>query len=256
MSSKAKRIIKWLIFTGLGLLLLLLILVLAAIGYFSVPLPEGKTGPEADALAQAMLEATRDSAWHAIGAVSWNFRGAQQHLWDRQRHYGRVRWKNIEVLINLSTRAGIVKVDGSRISGEAAAAHLQQAWAHWANDSFWLNPVTKVFDEGTSRAIVKTDEGAKALLITFASGGVTPGDSYLWILDENNMPIAWRMWVSILPVRGLKATWENWMTVGDGAKVSTTHAIGPLTLELTDIQAAASVQALEGNDPFAELAAL
>jgi hypothetical protein len=254
MSPKFLRILKWIIFTGLALFILLIAIVFILISRASMPLPTGKTGPEAEALAQAMLDATNDQAWQQVGAVSWNFRGAQDHLWDRQRHYGRIRWENIEVLINLSDRSGIVKVDGSQITGEEATAHLEQAWAHWANDSFWLNPVTKVFDEGTSRSIVETDEGAKGLLISYASGGVTPGDSYLWILDENNMPIAWRMWVSILPIDGLKATWEGWITLDGGAKVSTTHGIGPLTLELTDIKAATTVYELEGNDPFSELA--
>lgn len=253
MSPKALRIIKWLALTGLALLILLIVIVFAAINHYSQPLPEGQSGPAAETLARNMLDATNDFAWQQVGAVSWNFRGAQQHIWDRQRHLARVRWENIDVLINLSNRQGIVRVDGQQLDAESAEPHLEQAWAHWANDSFWLNPVTKVFDEGTTRQVVDTDEGAKGLLITYASGGVTPGDSYLWILDENNMPIAWRMWVSILPVKGLKATWEGWITVDGGAKLSTKHAIGPLTLELTDIKAATDIQALVGEDPFAPL---
>jgi hypothetical protein len=52
----------------------------------------------------------------------------------------------------------------------------------------------KLRDPGTSRSIVMQDE-KEALMVTYTSGS-TPGDSYVWILDEN-IP-AWRMWVSIV----------------------------------------------------------
>jgi hypothetical protein len=38
----------------------------------------------------------------------------------------------------------------------------------------------------------------QALLITYASGS-TPGDSYMWFVDQNYRPKAWRMW-GIIPV--------------------------------------------------------
>jgi hypothetical protein len=43
-------------------------------------------------------------------------------------------------------------------------------------------------------------DNQEALMITYASGGSTPGDSYVWFVDQNYMPKAWRMWVSIIPV--------------------------------------------------------
>ena len=33
-------------------------------------------------------------------------------------------------------------------------------------------------------------------------GGVTPGDTYLWILDDSGRPVAWRVWVKILHIPG------------------------------------------------------
>jgi hypothetical protein len=50
-------------------------------------------------------------------------------------------------------------------------------------------------------------DNQEALMITYASGGSTPGDSYVWFVDQNYMPKAWRMWVSIIPV--VETTWEE-----------------------------------------------
>jgi hypothetical protein len=92
----------------------------------------------------------------------------------------------------------------------------------------------KVRDPGTERKVVNTKMG-KGLLVTYTSGGVTPGDSYLWILDQNNRPVKWKMWVSIIPLGGLEFTWEDWQK-HEGAWFAPTH-VGPLgaSVNLTDL---------------------
>jgi hypothetical protein len=139
------------------------------------------------------------------------------------------------------------------VSGEEARELREQAYAHWINDSFWLNPVVKLFDEGTTRALVAQPDGSDALLLSYASGGLTPGDAYLWIGDPSAPPRAWKMWVSILPIGGVECTWDRWQTLSTGAKISTRHDCGIFVLELTDVEGAADVVALEGEDPFAAL---
>jgi hypothetical protein len=63
------------------------------------------------------------------------------------------------------------------------------------------------------------------------------------------------MWVSILPIPGLEASWEGWTTLPTGARVATEHRVAGLTLRLRDIAAAETLAALEGaTDPFAPLA--
>jgi hypothetical protein len=65
-----------------------------------------------------------------------------------------------------------------------------------ANDYFNNDSTTfKLRDPGTSSSIVMQDE--KQWLLIHGS----TWDSYVWILDENYVPSAWRMWVSIVPRR-------------------------------------------------------
>ncbi len=60
--------------------------------------------------------------------------------------------------------------------------------------------LTKVYE----RRLVKTKTNKDALLVTYTSGGTTPGDSYLWHLDASGKPESYQMWVSILPIGGLE----------------------------------------------------
>ncbi len=223
-------------------------------------LPTGTPGPEADALAHRLMVATNFEAWQATSAVAFTFRGKHQYLWDRERGYVRVRFDQAVVWLDLGTRRGLAEKDGKKLEGKKLDEALEKAWTYFCNDTFWLNPLAKLFDDGTLRFRVETPEeyaGKEALLLTYTSGGVTPGDSYLWIVGEGDLPTHWRMWTSILPIKGLEASWEGWAELQTGAKVATRHKMGPATLELTDVRGAGRLDELEpGPDPFAALARL
>ena len=220
------------------------------------PLPEGTTGPDADALARQMMEAIDDDAWQRTGAVSWDFSGRQQHLWDRERGLARVRFGDHEVLLDLTHQTGkaYLRADGSEIDAVQTEELVQKAWSFWCNDSFWLNPISKVFDEGVTRRLVELEDGGQGLLVTYSEGGVTPGDSYLWIVGPDGRPVAWKMWTRILPVAGLEAGWDGWQTLATGAQIATRHKIAFLELELHDVEGATHLAELVlGDDPFAPL---
>ena len=237
------------------LMALLVLAALVAIGYVIIdePLPEGKSVPRADALAKKMLRAVNDDAWQETVAVQWTFPGGHEHLWDKERHLARVRWDNYDVLVRLDSVSGLAYKDGEEIKDREEARELvQEAWEYWVNDSFWLNAPNKVFDPGVSRKLVTREDGQEALLITYGSGGVTPGDSYLWLLDEDGLPHAWQLWVSIIPLGGVEFSWEDWQTLDSGAKIATLHQ-GPLTLEISNVRTGESVEALAGEDPFKSL---
>ena len=44
------------------------------------------------------------------------------------------------------------------------------------------------------------------------------------------------MWVDILPIGGIEATWENWMITESGAMLPTLHNILFLGLEIDDVK--------------------
>ena len=95
----------------------------------------------------------------------------------------------------------------------------------------------KVFDKGTKRSIVITEDGSEALLVTYTSGGDTPGDSYLWLLNDNGFPYSFKMWVKVLPIGGLQADWDDWLVSKSGAFLPKSHKIGPITLSMGDVRA-------------------
>ena len=218
--------------------------------------PPGAPGPEADALARRMVAAVDGPAWDRTGAVRWTFRGNRHHLWDRQRGLARVRWGKIQVLMDLASRRGIA-YDGEReIVGDRAAALVEKAFARWTNDSFWLNPVVKAFDPGTRRSLVPLEDGSEGLLVEYTAGGLTPGDAYLWLIGEDGLPTAWRMWTSNLPKGGMRASWESWVELATGARISTRHRLALGKIDIGDLAGAATLSELApGPDPFAALLA-
>ena len=220
------------------------------------PRPAATPGPEAERLARRMLAAVNASAWETTGAVRWSFRGDREHLWDRHRGLARVRWDRVEVLLDLASRRGLAFDRGRQVRGERADKLVERAFARWTNDSFWLNPVVKLFDPGTERGLVRLEDGSDALLVEYTSGGLTPGDAYLWLPGPDDLPTAWRMWTSNLPKGGMRASWESWVELETGARVSTFHKLALGRVEIGDPAGAATLEELEpGSDPFAPLLA-
>jgi len=125
---------------------------------------------------------------------------------------------------------------GFKIEGDMGKELIEKAVSYFNNDSFWLVAPYKIFDKGTERRLVTLENNDKALLITYTSGGSTPGDSYLWLLEDNGMPKSFKMWTSILPIQGLESSWSNWTKTESGANLPTFHNILFLGIDLTNIK--------------------
>lgn len=241
---------------GLGCLSILgILLILAIVGFVMIneSLPEGESGPQADALAQKMMVKLNKDAWDTLNYASWSFMDQHHYIWDKEKNDAVVSWADNKVVLDLDEVDGTVTIDGSEVTDvDQKAKLISEAWGYWCNDSFWFSAPYKVFDKGTERSIVKTDDGKDALMISYKGGGVTPGDSYLWLLDDTGMPYAYKMWVKILPLGGIKAQWSDWQTLPGGAMIAQNHSIADMmNVKLTNIKAGESIADLGlTTDPF------
>ena len=242
------RILKWL----LGIIAVLFLGLFIFFQLSSESKPTGTTGPAADALANKVLAAINKPAWDTTGVIQWTFRGAHDFLWDKKRNLVKVNWGDTEALVTLDETTGKAWKNGVEVTGDEGDKLVKAAWGHFCNDSFWLNAPAKVFDPGTERSIVDMPDGSKGLMVTYKSGGVTPGDAYLWNLDANGMPTSYKMWVSIPVIPGgLAFTWEDWTTLPTGAKIATNHASKVLGIDITNLKAATDLTSFGlSTDPF------
>ena len=228
------------IFKIIGITLIAIVVGLLVFGFIiNKPLPEGTTGTEADALANKMLKALNYETYQQTRFIEWSFRNSTYHYkWDKTNGIVTVKWSNKKVIINLSNpELSMSYTDNKFISDKKNSSLAEKALDKFNNDSFWLVAPYKVFDEGATRSTVVLDDGSKGLLITYKSGGSTPGDSYLWKLNSNGFPNAYQMWVDIIPFGGLEASWDDWITTESGTFFPKSHQLGPVKLAIENIKA-------------------
>ena len=245
-----RKFFKRFLFAFLGMLLL------GTIAFWIVnePVPEIKNRQEADELAFKMLEAIRFDLWEKTAYVEWNFRGIQQFYWNRVNNQVLVEWGDYRVLVDVEHQKGIARKGAQDIDGEAGAKLVEQAINHFYNASFWLNAPAKIGAPGTERGLVEV-AGQTGLLVTYTTGGETPGDSYLWLLDENGLPQSCKMWVSRIPIGGFEFTWEKWAPAASGALLSHHHQSWVADVYIQNVKALPELpdQLPFGDFPVSEL---
>ncbi len=206
---------------------------------YNRPLPHGKPGIAADSLAHKMLKALSYNAYKDTRYLEWHFKsGTHRYKWDKQLGVARVEWEDYRVLLNLANPeySSVFNKD-IQVKESPRAELIEKAVSNFNNDSFWLVAPFKVFDYGTERSLATLKDGSEGLLITYTSGGNTPGDSYLWKLGTNGFPESFRMWVEIIPIGGLEATWEDWQIMESGVYLPTAHKLGPMDFRMEEAKA-------------------
>lgn len=234
------KLIKWIAI----FLVLLLICVPSCMKILSKELPAGVVGSEVETVTNKMLEAVNKPAWDSLNYVKWTFfRGKHHYHWDKAQNRAIIEWDDNRVLMNLDEVDGNAYKNNVLQEGDEKTKLIDKAWNFWCNDSFWLCAPYKVKDPGTKREVVKED-GKTGLKVTYDGGGVTPGDVYLWWLDENFFPESWQMWVKIIPVKGVKNSWEKWETLPGGAMISTHHKAGKIKMNLSNLGGGATAESI------------
>ncbi|MBC6401374.1 MAG: hypothetical protein GDA37_10270 [Ekhidna sp.] len=202
-----------------GFLLLLLIIALVTYLFVNEPKPSGVSGDRAEKLADEMFAALNKPAYDTLKYVEFVFKGIHRYKWNKRNNQVFVSWGENEVFLDLNLNAGSYNEIETT------------AYEYFINDSFWLVAPFKVRDDGVIRFTLDVEKG-RGLLVTYTSGGITPGDSYLWIIDENGFPKAWKLWTSNVPVGGLEFSWEKWEELGN-VYFSTLHKNSVLDLDIS-----------------------
>ncbi|WP_460218619.1 hypothetical protein [Psychroserpens sp. MEBiC05023] len=236
---KPKKILK--IIGGVIIFFTLLSLLFFAYMYFKYneELPTGQQGQTADQLAYSMLDVLDYEAYKTTDYIEFTFKKRHHYKWDKAKNTCMVIWQDYIVNLDFNDASNhkayaynLEIVDNEKLKLDL----IKKAIKLFNNDTFWLVAPYKVFDSGVERRLVITKDNKEALLVTYNSGGSTPGDSYLWHFDSNGKPTSFQMWVDILPINGLEATWNNWTTTNTGAQLPTFHKLLFLGLEIDDIR--------------------
>lgn len=200
---------------------------------------------DAEQMAQKILAAVNKPAWDTLKYIKWTFPGEHHYVWDRTVNDALVSWEDMVVHLDMDQVNGKAFKNGIELTESDNNKAVQKAWSYWCNDSYWLSAPYKIYDKGTTRKLAKDKDGKEGLLITYESGGVTPGDQYLWFIDESGRPTGYKMWVKIIPIGGVYASWEGYQDI-ENAVISTQHTLSlvNMQLELTDIAGGQTWQAL------------
>jgi len=216
--STVYKILKWLFI----IIVILILGIWIATKVMSESRPDERPNSNPELLSSQMMTALNKPAWDSLKFLKWEFMMGHKYVWDKQDNLAQISWGDNRVLIDLDQVDGEAYKDGEVMSGDDKQSMIQEAWGYWCNDSFWMFAPFKIYDKGTTRKVVNTDSEHKGLMITYDSGGVTPGDSYLWLLGDDYIPDAYKMW-TFIPVKGIEMSWENWKTLKGGCKVALSH---------------------------------
>ncbi|MFB9058150.1 hypothetical protein ACFFU9_15505 [Mariniflexile ostreae] len=237
MSKKLKKTIK--IIAGIVVFLTLPSVLLFGFVYFKYneDLPVGTSGEQADSLAQSMLESLDYEAYKNTNYLEWTFKNRRHYKWHKNKNTCTVYWKDYKATLDLNNhKESKAYVHNFKAEGQKRIELIDTALEYFNNDSFWVVAPYKIFDSGVKRTLVKDNYGNDALLVTYTQGGTTPGDSYLWQFDTNGRPKSFKMWVSILPIGGLEASWNDWETTESGAWLPTLHRFLFMGLQISHIK--------------------
>ena len=203
---------------------------------YNETLPIGVSGEQANKLASKMLTALDYDAFKNTNYIEWTFKNRRHYKWYKNKNTCEVLWKDFRVSLDLTDyNAHKAYVHGFIIDGDMASDLIKKAENYFNNDSFWLVAPYRVFDEDVIRQMVKY-KNSEALLVTYNNQNTESNDSYLWLLDSNNKPTAFKMWNKKIPIDGIEASWSDWTTTESGAQLPTFHKFLIFGIQISDIK--------------------
>ncbi|GIX40656.1 MAG: hypothetical protein KatS3mg129_0389 [Leptospiraceae bacterium] len=211
-------------------------------------IPNGETGEKAEYLAKKMLEYANIDAWKKTEAVEFTFAGIRHHLWDKKRNYVLYQKDNTKVYFKKDTLEGKVFIDNKEIlESELKNKKIKEAYSAFINDFFWLQPAFHIYSPGTKRFFIEDNK----LRVTFYEGGVTPGDTYVFYIDNKGKIEIMQMWVKIIPIKGIKAEFKDYIETETGVRIAKVRETFLKNIILSNIKFYKSFPV--DKDPFMEI---
>jgi len=157
----------------------------------------------------------------------------RSHAWDRytgryRLEYDRDDGSRVVALMNINrvkadslSSAGDVWVDGESLQGAERDSALQDAYAAFINDSYWLLHPFKYFDPGVhltweGRTELSDGRSYPTVHLTFEPDlGVTEDQYWGFIDPETGRLHAWQYHLQGREEKGDVIRWEGWRRVGD-----------------------------------------
>ena len=123
-----------------------------------------------------------------------------------------------------------------RVTDERHQKLIDDAVKYFKHDCFWLIAPYTIFNTNVERRL-STFNNKDALLITYKNNPPYTNDSFLWILDNEGKPKSVKIWSSLMPLKGIEATWSDWITTESGAILPSHHNLLFFSFNLGDVKA-------------------
>jgi len=163
--------------------------------------------------------------WDNTKLISWNFFGNRIHYWNKETGDIRIEipQEDAVILTNINTLEGKASIAGVQpTKGDSLDMYMNLAKEMWVNDSYWLFMPYKLKDSGVKlkykqKLLMKNQEYAHALELTFNDVGFTPNNKYMIYVDPiDKLVIRWDFFQDTLmdnPV--FSTTWEDYQQYGN-----------------------------------------
>lgn len=96
---------------------------------------------------------------------------------------------------------------------------------HFEGDRYWFSAPYEVFGFQIHRSMVLLEgQSKRSLCIQYLDNHDTrAGEAYIYILDEKNRPLSWKMWNDRFHLDGLSSDWMDWQKSSMGFWYPSAH---------------------------------
>ena len=160
--------------------------------------------------------------WDNTRYICWNFFGRRFHIWDKWSGNLRLKDGDLITLMNINTRKGRVWQNEEEITDpDSLRKKLQNAYAKWINDSYWMFMPYKLRDPGVNlrymgEGVTLEGDSAEILQLTFENVGLTPENKYhIYVDRKSNLVIQFDYFEYATNDKPtIQRPWKNWQKYG------------------------------------------